>query len=289
MKICFASRYERRNDLNLTEKKKRLLHLVLGIGVSLTVAALGVIFALSCYSIYSSGEAQPYTYESIKEAFSAVSVAVYILLSLGAVLNILLIVFSLPEKKEKGAKNESKNTDRLAARVNIYLLSDSEREEILKERRLRRILGTVNTVLFVLEALLPFIYLLNPNNFLGESINSEVLRGMLVYCLCLVPLLIYEAVYLLLTSRSYKRESEYLKNAIKTHGVTASSESEKPDTFIAKTRHFLTKNQKEITLGVRITFIGCGVLFIVLGILNGGMRDVLIKAINICAECIGLG
>ena len=25
------------------------------------------------------------------------------------------------------------------------------------------------------------------------------------------------------------------------------------------------------------------------GVLNGGMRDVLIKAINICTECIGLG
>lgn len=28
---------------------------------------------------------------------------------------------------------------------------------------------------------------------------------------------------------------------------------------------------------------------IALGVLNGGMRDVLIKAINICTECIGLG
>ena len=25
------------------------------------------------------------------------------------------------------------------------------------------------------------------------------------------------------------------------------------------------------------------------GMLNGGMRDVLMKAINICTECIGLG
>ena len=28
---------------------------------------------------------------------------------------------------------------------------------------------------------------------------------------------------------------------------------------------------------------------IVCGIANGGMRDVLVKAINICTECIGLG
>lgn len=31
------------------------------------------------------------------------------------------------------------------------------------------------------------------------------------------------------------------------------------------------------------------VVLIVLGVINGGMRDVLVKAINICTECIGLG
>ncbi len=30
-------------------------------------------------------------------------------------------------------------------------------------------------------------------------------------------------------------------------------------------------------------------LFIVLGIMNGGLLDVLAKAIKICSECIGLG
>ena len=35
-------------------------------------------------------------------------------------------------------------------------------------------------------------------------------------------------------------------------------------------------------------FLLC-VLFIVLGVLNNGMKDVLEKAIKICTECIGLG
>ena len=40
---------------------------------------------------------------------------------------------------------------------------------------------------------------------------------------------------------------------------------------------------------VRIALYALAVVLIVLGINNGGMRDVLIKAINICTECIGLG
>jgi hypothetical protein len=42
-------------------------------------------------------------------------------------------------------------------------------------------------------------------------------------------------------------------------------------------------------LYVRIALFALALVLIVLGINNGGMRDVLIKAINICTECIGLG
>lgn len=40
---------------------------------------------------------------------------------------------------------------------------------------------------------------------------------------------------------------------------------------------------------VRVALFAVAVLFVVLGVTNGGMSDVLIKAINICTECIGLG
>ncbi len=40
---------------------------------------------------------------------------------------------------------------------------------------------------------------------------------------------------------------------------------------------------------VRIAVVLIAFLFIVLGILNGGMGDVLAKAVRICTECIGLG
>ncbi len=43
------------------------------------------------------------------------------------------------------------------------------------------------------------------------------------------------------------------------------------------------------TLFWRIGLCAVGVGLIVLGIFNGGMKDVLLKAINICTQCIGLG
>ena len=37
------------------------------------------------------------------------------------------------------------------------------------------------------------------------------------------------------------------------------------------------------------TMLAAALALIVLGVLNGGLRDVLVKAVNLCTECIGLG
>ena len=40
---------------------------------------------------------------------------------------------------------------------------------------------------------------------------------------------------------------------------------------------------------VRWGLLAAAVILIIAGILNGSMQDVLIKAVNVCSECIGLG
>ncbi|MBQ8087435.1 MAG: thioredoxin [Clostridia bacterium] len=39
----------------------------------------------------------------------------------------------------------------------------------------------------------------------------------------------------------------------------------------------------------RLALLALGAVLTLWGVWNGGMRDVLVKAINICTECIGLG
>ncbi|MBQ7924014.1 MAG: thioredoxin [Clostridia bacterium] len=46
---------------------------------------------------------------------------------------------------------------------------------------------------------------------------------------------------------------------------------------------------KWFTLGLRIVIGVLGVVFIITGIFNGGMKAVLYKAITICSQCIGIG
>ncbi len=46
---------------------------------------------------------------------------------------------------------------------------------------------------------------------------------------------------------------------------------------------------KALVNGLRLGIVAIAAIFIVIGVLNGGMQDVLKKAAEICAECIGLG
>ena len=46
--------------------------------------------------------------------------------------------------------------------------------------------------------------------------------------------------------------------------------------------------KKLLTL-IMTAILAVGALFVILGIANGGMADVVQKAIKICTECIGLG
>lgn len=49
------------------------------------------------------------------------------------------------------------------------------------------------------------------------------------------------------------------------------------------------RTDSRAVLTARIALLALGILFIGLGAANGGLWDVLVKAINICTECIGLG
>ncbi len=50
----------------------------------------------------------------------------------------------------------------------------------------------------------------------------------------------------------------------------------------------MTDKEKRLML-LRLAVLLAGILCLGLGVYNGGMTDVLVKAVRICRECIGLG
>ena len=276
-------------EVKLNDKTKGRIHLIYGIVLSAVLVILGILFMCSCYGIYQSGSS-PFTRESIGEAFSKIAIPTYLTISLviiGAAINVAM---PKEEKKLKGIRTPEVLANTLAKKVDVTKLDTGLKAKIEKERRVRRILANVRAGLITASAILPLFVLLNPANFPAESgrYNAEILHGMLLYLAFLTPLAIFEVVWVILRDKSYAKENEALKEAVKAVGVTGATEKEH-DCLICKVNGFLTENKKPIILGVRIALVGCALLFIVLGIVNGGMADVLNKAIKICTECIGLG
>ena len=122
-------------------------------------------------------------------------------------------------------------------------------------------------------AALALSYLLNRENFMDWDLEA-VVGGMMLHvapwvalgfaALCAAS---YDA------SKSVRREISLLKAAPQSKPAS----SEAPVTT------------KPVSPALRIILYAAAIALIVLGVMNGGLRDVLVKAINICTECIGLG
>ena len=77
-----------------------------------------------------------------------------------------------------------------------------------------------------------------------------------------------------------------VKNPLIIEKIIIKAEDSKFYAFVLKAYNFLYNHR---IAAVRV-IIGClGVAFVIAGICDGGMRDMLNKAIKICRECIGLG
>ena len=116
------------------------------------------------------------------------------------------------------------------------------------------------------------IYLLTAENF--SSLDLEpVVGSMAAHVAPWVVLgLAAAAAASVLSGQSAQRELEILKSVPKKKLEPAASAEKKQGLTI-----------------LRIALYAAAVVLIALGIANGGLWDVLVKAVNICTECIGLG
>lgn len=277
------------NKVKLSDKAKERIRIAYNVLISLSLVVTGVLFACQCYSIYKSGTS-PFTRESIAEAYSRIAVSVYITISL--ILIGLGLHIAMPEEKTKlkGLRTPGVLVKSLADRIDYAKIPCEMSEKIEEQRKLRKILTYVRIALVILVATLPLIYLLNPANFPAVSgeYNAEILHGMLVYLAFIAPLAIYEVAYVIVSDTSLCKEYEFLKEAVKLVGKTDVT-VEEPVSVIGKIKEYFKENEKALIFVLRVAVIEFAVGFIIIGVINGGMADVLAKAIKICTECIGLG
>lgn len=284
-------------------KTRGRIHLVYGIVLSVLILAVGVWFALAALSIYRSGASSPYTPESIAAHFAPMAPLVYV--TLAGILGGVILAWVLPrrdlvvegpeddpldvivERYRRGhyrpMKDPAVTLRQMLARVDEEALSPACREALKKERRLRRVVAVVAAGLASVALLPALAFCGDRSHFSIENLSADIKAAALVVIPCALVALGLLVAATLLRRASVLRETATVKAAIaEAKGKAISLRKRAADrlSFLADPR---------ILWGVRGLILAVGLLFILLGISNGGMADVLGKAIRICTECIGLG
>lgn len=251
----------------MTQNKFKRLHRIYSWCLAAVLILIGVLMILSCLDIYLSGP-RAYSAEAIALRFQRIIVIVYLGL-VGIIGGIALNIFCpLDSERPKSLTTPKEVMLRMQQKVSV--------PSVQKEANLRRTLKISTAALCTLLMLYPALYYVLPGHFTIEHLNNDVVTATMI---TLVPALIALALCggcQLLLNASYRRETAYYKQALAA-GQRA------PKTTVQEEK--CGKSQ----LWIRIILASIGVIFIVVGIINGGAEDVLKKAIAICTECIGLG
>ncbi len=259
-------------------EKRIRLHKITNFITGIIIAITGLSLIICCTAICYSDADSPFSRESIGNYLK------YVMIQAVAMLEIIIfgiaIKFSFPLEKSKARSKpnilvtKKKLTEKLAKRDRILLLTD---ETVNREKKFRKNINiglfAVISVLAICALLFAFLTKYSIKGTAGYVIKVSAFA----FSLALVSgTLIYQRD--IIFNKSYKREIDAIKSLLViANSDVPSSDEQKP-----------TGNGRFFINTVRILLISTAITFIVLGILNGGISDVLNKAVQICSECIGI-
>ncbi len=241
--------------------------------MTLVVASLLII---QCVRIYMAGTAPSNLTEAgvrIHDIYSREIVAAHWwLVAIPALVWLVLLVICvvtrlvLPQKERRLPDREPE--------IMLFLFWESREntEDMREEQRARRLRRVLCLVWCLVCAALAGAYLLDVSHF--TSWDLEQVMGQMLLHVAPPTVAAFAALLAL---------SAWEKNSARRENKMARTAPVKKDKAPAP-----KQPGKGIAIG-RACLYAAAIALVVLGVLNGGMYDVLVKAINICTECIGLG
>lgn len=280
----------------MQEKTCKTVRLCYGIALSLMTAVTGALFIWQTLDIYLSGGSRPFTREVVLERLNRIAPAFWIWVVMVAVGFIIWEVFAVSCKRAP-LKDDCYALRRLKKRMpqkvgesGLTSLKAVKRGELIN-----LIVKLCAAALCLAGVAYGIAYLATASNFPKTDVNGEMLNMAKHLAPCAFAALLILCGVTLYLSISAKKQLPHVKQLIASaksdekNGVEAVYVTGNTAVADLYGRWKALSNHKYFILGVRIAIAVFAVTFIILGIVNGNMRAILIKAINICTECIGLG
>ena len=256
-----------------------------GICLGVLTVVIGLLFIIQAATIYYSGT--PYSREIAGKKLMQI-LAPVILWIVAVIAGFVLTVLFPCAEEGRSKPNAHKALSRLRSRM-----PKGESEAFLEERArfkkyelTRLVIWSVCAAFALASAIVSIVYLSNTAHFSGADLNGEVLRMLKnvmpwvgVSFLLFVGAVVYEHF-------SAKRELASMKKLLV---LGRGCPLEGNPLVGVQNKVGAVTGSKWFILGLRLAVLALALVFIGVGISNGGMSDVLTKAIMICTECIGLG
>ena len=263
-------------------KKAELIRKIYTIVLSVFIVAMGIAFICVAADIYYSGGASQgaYTREIVAEKLTYL--AIPFILLIGAV--VAGAIFPLVEAR---AKMSNENALKLLSKK-IPTGGDEEFEKADQKFKTlgmwRLVVLCVTGEVILASAIAVLCYVFNTKNFMREDFTDDIIvmaKNVLPWIVVTFAVMIAATVTNgVLAGKQLKEAKIMLKHG---NGVVEVRKAGAVEAVKNVLSH-------KITLWVvRGIVLVIAVTFIIVGALNGGAHDVLVKAINICTECIGLG
>ena len=256
------------------------IYLVLTLVLSLVIAITAICYIVGCISIYTAGNDPMYSREIVNEKLAELAPISIICIILVIAAGVLSLFVDAPKRKAIPLRKSvllRLTEKRLAGHtLSEEFVSSRKREEKYRKIIFYIALGTVIAV-----AAVALIFILDPSRYTSDDINLDIAYSVVIGAVA--TFISFAACFAasMLLDRSYVREQESAKTEIlrikESDEAAIIDEPECP------------RGEGHMTLIIRFTILIVSIVFIILGIFNGGMADVLGKAVRICTECIGLG
>lgn len=262
-----------------------LLNKIYKIAISILSILLGALMILFVFTIYFNGKAiressdptyQIYTREIVGKylGYLLIPFILWVLVIIaGLVINYL---FPINDKK-KIKISEIETYFMIKHKIPLNDENYSNELKIINNEQKKRKIGfIIVSVISLLCMIFPARYLFNFSNFttIEMSAIEEAKKMVLNVFPWIIGAFVLFGGYIYYMSNSIKKELNEIRNILKTYKSTSK--------WKMKKTNILHINIVRACIGV------VAVVFIVLGIFNGGVDNVIAKAVNICTECIGL-
>ena len=261
------------------------IRLIYAIFLSAFVVAVGLAFICVAADIYFTGKDTGVIYSQAIVAGRLKAFIAPIVLLIAAIIA-GGVVFPLYEVK---AKRKSEDTlKKLQARKP----SGGEGEEFDRAEKQYTMISKIRLIVWISALVVTLVcvivslcYVCDASHFPAVDVTEEIfamVKYILPFVIVAFVVICAAAIY---NGIATEKQLKELKTMIKHGNGEVTTKTEPAAVAVAKE----VAAHKATLWSVRGAVFVIAVAFIIAGAINGGAHDVLIKAINICQECIGLG